>query len=68
MIRGMRIARFLSNGKTVTGKLIDDTTAQRIVSGNRGEIRRRLNWAGEPTPCFTTSSFCHQALLLFPSV
>src|SRR4249919_1263328 len=35
------------------------------ASGDLGEVRRRLNRASQSAPCFTTSLFCHQALLLF---
>ena len=35
------------------------------ASGDLRQIRRRLNRAGQSAPRFTTSSLCHQALLLF---
>src|SRR5512139_1597916 len=43
----------------------DFATRQRARTHNRGEIRRRGYGAGKSATCFTTSPFCHLALLLF---
>src|SRR6185369_16164775 len=43
----------------------DLATRQRVRPDDRCEIRRRLHREGKSAPSFTTSPFCHLALLLF---
>ena len=43
----------------------DLATRQRTRTHNRGKIRRWGYRTGKPATCFTTSPFCHLALLLF---
>src|SRR5690348_17506241 len=43
----------------------DLAARKRRASSDLRKIRRRSNRASQSAPCFTTSSLCHQALLLF---
>ena len=45
----------------------DLAARQRIAARDRGEIRRRLNRAGQSAPCLTTAPCAIMALLLFLS-